>query len=49
MAKKFYYNIFDDIEKYPDAWAYLVTGGRSTGKTYGALWECLKRKERFIF
>lgn len=49
MAKKFYYNIFDDIERYPDAWAYLVTGGRSTGKTYGALWECLQRKEKFIF
>lgn len=46
---KIYYNIFDDIEAYPDAWAYLVTGGRSTGKTYGVLWETLKRGEKHIF
>ena len=37
MPKKYYYNVFDDIEKYPDAWAYMIVGGRSTGKTYGAL------------
>ena len=35
MAKKYYYNIFDDIKAYPDAWAYMIIGGRSTGKTYG--------------
>lgn len=49
MAKKLYYNVFDDIEKYPDAWAYMIVGGRTTGKTYGALSQCLERKEKFIF
>lgn len=32
-----YYDINDDIKKYPDAWCYLIVGGRNTGKTYGAL------------
>ena len=49
MAKKFYYNIFDDIEAYPDAWAYLVTGGRSTGKTYGGLKGSYLQHIKFIF
>ena len=49
MAKKYYYNVFDDIEKYPDAWAFMVVGGRTTGKTYGALKGCYERKEKFIF
>lgn len=46
---KIYYDIFEDIEKYPDAWAYMIVGGRSTGKTYGALWQSYSRKEKFIF
>ena len=49
MAKKFYYNIFDDIKAYPDAWAYLVTGGRSTGKTYGGLKGSYEDHIKFIF
>lgn len=49
MAKKFYYNIFDDIEAYPDAWAYLITGGRSTGKTYGGLKGSYLQHIKFIF
>lgn len=32
-----YYDIREDLEKYPDAWAYLIVGGRNTGKTYGTL------------
>lgn len=32
-----YYDIADDLKKYPDAWCYIVVGGRNTGKTYGAL------------
>ena len=32
-----YYDIREDIEKYPGAWCYLIVGGRNTGKTYGSL------------
>lgn len=32
-----YYNLADDIKAYPEAWCYLIVGGRNTGKTYGAL------------
>lgn len=36
-SKSIYYNIQDDIDAYPEAWCYLVVGGRNTGKTYGCL------------
>ena len=49
MAKKFYYNIFDDIKAYPDARAYMIIGGRSTGKTYGALKGSYQEHLKFIF
>lgn len=49
MTKKYYYNIFDDIAAYPDAWAYMIVGGRTTGKTYGALKGCYLDKIKFIF
>ena len=32
-----YYNIRDDVNAYPDAWCYIIVGGRNTGKTYGCL------------
>lgn len=32
-----YYNVFDDIAKYPDAWCYVVYSRRGPGKTYGYL------------
>lgn len=48
-GKKYYYNIFDDIAAYPDAWAYMIVGGRTTGKTYGALKGCYLDKIPFIF
>lgn len=32
-----YYDIREDIEKFPGAWCYIIVGGRNTGKTYGAL------------
>lgn len=44
-----YYNCFDDITKYPDAWAYIIVGGRHTGKTYGALLGMYQQKKKFIF
>lgn len=45
----YYYNVFDDLTKYPDCWAYIIVGGRNTGKTYGALKGCYERKKPFIF
>ena len=47
MNKKIYYDISKDIA--PDRWCYIVIGGRSTGKTYGALKMCLESKKKFIF
>ena len=32
-----YYDIEDDIKTYPDAWCYIIVGGRNTGKTYSGL------------
>ena len=32
-SKKYYYDIEDDLREYPDAWCYIVVGGRNTGKT----------------
>ena len=49
MSKDYYYNVFKDIIKYPDAWLYDIIGGRSTGKTYGALKGCYEMKKKFIF
>lgn len=45
----YYYNIDDDIAKYPDAWCYVIVGGRNTGKTYGALKSCYLNKRKFVF
>lgn len=45
----YYYNIEDDIAKYPEAWCYIIVGGRNTGKTYGALKSCYLNKRKFIF
>lgn len=44
-----YYSIRDDIDDYPDAWCYLVCGGRKTGKTYGALLDCLDHNMKHVF
>lgn len=49
MSKKLYYDVFEDMEAYPDAWAYFAIGGRSTGKTYGALWGSYERNKKHIF
>ena len=45
----YYYNVFDDINKYPDAWCIAAVGGRNTGKTYGALKGSYERHESFVF
>lgn len=38
-----YYNLFDDIEKYPDATIIIAYSRRGVGKTYGALLGALER------
>lgn len=47
--KKYYFDVQDDIDKYPDAWCYIVVGGNSTGKTYSALWRDYQLKRPFAF
>lgn len=44
-----YYQISDDIKMFPEAWAYIVVGGRNTGKTYGALKYYLDNKTPIMF
>lgn len=44
-----YYDIADDLKDYPDAWCYVIIGGRNTGKTYGALMDCLKNNKQHVF
>lgn len=49
-AKKIdYYNIEETLTRYPDAWAYIIIGGRGIGKTYSTLNYMLDEKERFVF
>lgn len=49
MTKSKYYNIDDDMQLYPDCWAYIIIGGRNTGKTYGALKSCTTHKRKHCF
>lgn len=44
-----YYDISEDIQKHPDAWLYIIVGGRHTGKTYSTLKNCLDNQRDFIF
>lgn len=48
-SEDYYYNIENDIKAYPNAWCYLVVGGRNTGKTYSALKSCLLNDRPFVF
>lgn len=43
--KRIYYDVFKDINLYPEAWAYIAWSRRSVGKTYGFLWGCYERRE----
>ena len=45
----YYYDIKEDLEKYPGCWAYFVWSGRNTGKTYSALRYMMETKSKFIF
>lgn len=46
---KYYYDIEDDLNQYPDCWCYLIIGGRNTGKTYSTLVYEQTHGNRFIF
>lgn len=41
---KGYYHFCDDLQKYPDAWCYVVWSPRGVGKTYSALSYALSKK-----
>lgn len=47
--KSYYYDIHDDIKKYPDALFIIVYGGRGTGKTYSGLNAVIEDKTKFTF
>lgn len=46
-----YYNVSVDVAKHPQAWLYIIIGGRGRGKTYSTLLDCLKNESTrdFIF
>lgn len=49
MNKGYFYDIKNDMERYPDAWAIFAWSGRSTGKTYSTLSYMMTENKRFIF
>lgn len=49
MMSNYYYNLTDDLRKYPDAWAYFIWSGRNTGKTYSTLCHMLDTHSKFLF
>ncbi len=44
-----HYNIEDDLKAYPEAWCYVIIGGRNTGKTYSALRYHLQNGYKHVF
>lgn len=44
-----YYNVMDDIQKFPDAWCIVAYSKRGVGKTYGALYEAYKNAIPIIY
>lgn len=44
-----YYDIREDIEKYPDAWCFLIWSKRGPGKTYSTLRMCIESEKKFVF
>ena len=49
ISKDYYYNIDTDMIMYPHNWAYIICGGRNTGKTYGTLKSCYLNDRMFTF
>lgn len=47
--KKKYYDIREDLKKYPEAWCYLIWSERGPGKTYSTLRKMIEDKCKFVF
>ena len=47
--KKYFYDVEDDLKKYPEAIIYIILGGRNTGKTFSTLKYHYENDKRFIF
>ena len=47
--KKYYYEVEDDLKAYPNAWCFIVYGGRNTGKTYGCFKYEVAEKNQFVY
>lgn len=47
--KGYYYDVASDMAAFPKCWAYIIVGGRNTGKTYSALKDCYLNKRKFAF
>ena len=45
----YYYDFNEDIKKYPNAWCYIIIGGRKRGKTYSVLKSCYESNRKFTF
>lgn len=48
-TNNYYYNIENDMKAYPEAFCYIIIGGRNCGKTYSTLKSCLIKERDFIF
>lgn len=45
----YYYNIKEDIDRYPECWCFIIFGGRATGKTYSTLKYVAENNKKFVF
>ena len=44
-----YYDIRDDLRKFPNMWCYLIWSKRGPGKTYSTLRMCIEENKKFVF
>ena len=44
-----YYDIREDLRKFPNMWCYLIWSKRGPGKTYSTLRMCIEDKKKFVF
>lgn len=49
LSDDMYYNIEADLAAYPEAWCYVIIGGRNTGKTYSTLKYYLNEHLKIVF
>lgn len=49
QTHNYYYDVKSDLQTYPDNWAYIIVGGRNTGKTYSALRYMVENNIKFVF